>query len=999
MRPKVLEFGSAHKPKPSQDESRSAVETPAVAKRLSTLLQKETPQARPRRAPPSTQKKTLHTKPYQPLTRRAVPAVTAIAGAASSDAEPAAKKRHVVVFDLDTARSTRLSLKEFAGPSGRLRQFSDEEYHRYGVREATLAMSCSLARDHVFGPNGVGPAWMRTQLIALGAAEELLSLDWVENHYALIVWKLASMERCFPDKLGGLYLSKDMVLKQLKYRYEREVNRAQRPILRRVTERDDSASRYMVLAVSRVIDLGEDRPEVPDEDEEKAAAALLASFATIELTDGWYRVPAKLDAKLTEHLAMGRLCVGLKLRIYGARLQGATEPCPPLELPSGAFLALSVNGTRRATWDAKLGLHQGLPFPISIRSVKPNGGVIPRMDVVLTRRTPLIWLEKDPATGKWTNHTERVEQQKRAKFQADMERQLQDRQHEVVKAQEAEDAARRARTPKYTRQQLGQLGTDELLHAFLSHGAGVLEALTAEQREAVLEARERIMLQRQEAVQRELAELTDQLIGKRELASFVEVELHDCPLVACVNAAQLGSALVQVFNPPEELLADTLQEGARLTVFGLEPSKWRPEEGERPRLRTGKMTQWMAQPADTPLAAPLLQALYQPRQYVPLASLLPGTTAPGATFDWLGYLLTVAPVEGGDGVWTYFLADGRGDDGDVMALEAPSSVLRFQVGTALQPQMFRNLTYRSFDPRLRVHSVVATVRTELVSKIPEDQLQSAAQCREQVQVVDAKMKLAVSGGLGLPTGGTRVDHECVLPFEFQDKTPELCVAAIVQPVLQVLRTPFGSSCVAAARTAVANASPSDARATPRSTRVLLCLDSGVDTKYCSFGPGCLNTLLCADTAECARLLRWLQVLLRTGVCEGAGAADAAVGRARHGVLCNLKPADLATPGAAVAQLLNAAEVEGDGSSRGGGAGSVSFSADEWRCFVGLLRDALSCKRWEFTLVRRASAAPVHGWAAPQFDVTGVQPALLAPGRSFLAACSAMDALTAAHKNK
>ncbi len=39
------------------------------------------------------------------------------------------------------------------------------------------------------------------------------------------------------------------------------------------------------------------------------------------MSDGWYCVPAKLDAKLTEHLAMGRLFVGLKLRICGARLQ------------------------------------------------------------------------------------------------------------------------------------------------------------------------------------------------------------------------------------------------------------------------------------------------------------------------------------------------------------------------------------------------------------------------------------------------------------------------------------------------------------------------------------------------------------------------------------------------------------------------------------------------------------------------------------------------------
>lgn len=48
---------------------------------------------------------------------------------------------------------------------------------------------------------------------------------WVENHYRWIVWKLAALERFFPEKLGGKYLTPNRVLEQLKYRYEREINR------------------------------------------------------------------------------------------------------------------------------------------------------------------------------------------------------------------------------------------------------------------------------------------------------------------------------------------------------------------------------------------------------------------------------------------------------------------------------------------------------------------------------------------------------------------------------------------------------------------------------------------------------------------------------------------------------------------------------------------------------------------------------------------------------
>jgi hypothetical protein len=67
--------------------------------------------------------------------------------------------------------------------------------------------------------------------------------------------------------------------------------------------------------------------------------------AIIELTDGWHFINAQLDEVLTEHLAMGKIFVGLKLRIFGAQLVGLTQPTPPLELPPTAALQLYANGT------------------------------------------------------------------------------------------------------------------------------------------------------------------------------------------------------------------------------------------------------------------------------------------------------------------------------------------------------------------------------------------------------------------------------------------------------------------------------------------------------------------------------------------------------------------------------------------------------------------------------------------------------------------------------
>lgn len=52
-----------------------------------------------------------------------------------------------------------------------------------------------------------------------GVDPKLISEEWVYNHYRWIVWKQASMERSFPEMMGGLCLTPEQVLLQLKYRY------------------------------------------------------------------------------------------------------------------------------------------------------------------------------------------------------------------------------------------------------------------------------------------------------------------------------------------------------------------------------------------------------------------------------------------------------------------------------------------------------------------------------------------------------------------------------------------------------------------------------------------------------------------------------------------------------------------------------------------------------------------------------------------------------------
>ena len=55
-------------------------------------------------------------------------------------------------------------------------------------------------------------------LVRQGADEKLLTTEWLENHYAQIVWKLACMERSFPVQCANQTLTIDRTIKQLKYR-------------------------------------------------------------------------------------------------------------------------------------------------------------------------------------------------------------------------------------------------------------------------------------------------------------------------------------------------------------------------------------------------------------------------------------------------------------------------------------------------------------------------------------------------------------------------------------------------------------------------------------------------------------------------------------------------------------------------------------------------------------------------------------------------------------
>ena len=89
----------------------------------------------------------------------------------------------------------------------------------------------------------------------------------------------------------------------MKYRYERDINVPKRNILQLISEGDATCGCYMVLCVTRILNWGEYQNENVE---------ITETFATIEVTDGWYCMRALLDSKLTEYLVSGKIFPGKK---------------------------------------------------------------------------------------------------------------------------------------------------------------------------------------------------------------------------------------------------------------------------------------------------------------------------------------------------------------------------------------------------------------------------------------------------------------------------------------------------------------------------------------------------------------------------------------------------------------------------------------------------------------------------------------------------------------
>uniref|UniRef100_A0A1Q3EXT2 Uncharacterized protein n=1 Tax=Culex tarsalis TaxID=7177 RepID=A0A1Q3EXT2_CULTA len=410
-------------------------------------------------------------------------------------------------------------------------------------------------------------------LAAPGIDPALIPSGWIENAWKWILLKLASMERQLPQHFDAV-TSPENVMNQLLFRYHVEIDCAKRSVVRKMLEKDDVPGKRMVLFVSRVF-----RGQLPFE-------------AEIELCDGWYPIRTVLDAPLTEAVLTGRIVVGTKLMIQGAELLNLNDGCAPLDVPIDVRLRIHANSTRRAHWLAKLGLYQvPTSFLVSCNHVADRGGLVVRLQLVVVRVYPLMYVDK--SQGSSVLRSGRVERRRNLasdanrfdNFQKLCSQVQKELENERTTARAALRNARMAVTRSTTTAELLEMAEAGLDLSYIEYD------LTATQRDALVDHQRRKQEEFAQEVNRRVKDLmasgSQRVIdgasesNNRTVTALLKVRV--------VDARKPGKTLMMsIWGPPEDV-GEVVQERRVLEVVNLKASGNKNAEVQ---LKAGKNTNY-----------------------------------------------------------------------------------------------------------------------------------------------------------------------------------------------------------------------------------------------------------------------------------------------------------------------------------------------------------------------------------------------------------------------
>ncbi|MGH0140165.1 UNVERIFIED_CONTAM: hypothetical protein FKN15_070538 [Acipenser sinensis] len=354
------------------------------------------------------------------------------------------------------------------------------------------------------------------------------------------------MEKAFPKVFGSKCLTPERLLLQLKYRYDVEIDKSQRSAIKKITERDDTAAKTLVLCVSKILSTGSkpiphtnrksDNGATPNKDLKKEVPV-----GIIEVTDGWYGINVLLDPPLVALLQKGKLAVGNKIVTHGAELVGSQDACTPLEAPESLMLKISANSTRPARWYAKLGFHRDpRPFRLPLSSLYSDGGTVGCVDVIILRSYPIQWMEKKP-NGVYLFRNDRAEEreaQRQAESQQNkMEALFTKLQAEFENEHEAKYKSKDKKRQRFSRQQIQSLQDGAELYEAIENSSdpGYLEAcLTDQQLKALSNHRQVINEQKQAKLQEEFRKALESAkedengCSKRDVTPVWKLQVVDC---------------------------------------------------------------------------------------------------------------------------------------------------------------------------------------------------------------------------------------------------------------------------------------------------------------------------------------------------------------------------------------------------------------------------------------------------------------------------------------
>ncbi|XP_029849611.2 uncharacterized protein LOC8027232 isoform X1 [Ixodes scapularis] len=618
-------------------------------------------------------------------------------------------------------KKDRISLKEaFEGNAPRF--YSCEELAAFGVSGVTASVNSISAVNFEFsapppdaliilgdgatvqpspGQSRLGKSELYSAFLGVpGVDSSLISREWFDNHYRWIVWKLASLEQHGPHVFAGRSLTPDNVMLQMKYRYDVEIDHSTRSALRKILERDDIASGTLILCVS-----GISREE---------------NALRVEVTDGWYGLRAEFDEPLSKLVFENRIFVGQKLITSGADIVGSTDACAPLEVPDELALRLNFNSTRRARWDAKLGyLRARQPFRVSLGSLHPKGGAVGRVDCIVIRAYPVMYLEM------LSNKTA-VMRSERAEL--------------VVAAKH--DKLRSAFTEKLTAEVLSQVEKDDTEGLSLETLSGVQVSYSVKQIQGLTSGQdiwkalccsadsveiERILTPNQ---LRLLNEYQDQQLNQKQLAlqqkleqAFQQAEEEGkCPkernvipvfkvLVGGIHESDLRKnvcCVLSVWRPTDEL-RQTLVEGRAVSVYNVHVSPVRnvlPDvQNCAVELTTSKGTRYET------VDCPEHIRIYYSRQVTSFPVLLSENGSPGRAVDIVGLVFLVSRQSERD---IFYLADSKLNFVQLVVAKQSQAVL---ADDSVGPGHFVAATDVVLRPRNRELGKVAVVATTDFSEV------------------------------------------------------------------------------------------------------------------------------------------------------------------------------------------------------------------------------------------------------------------------------------------